>query len=133
MQLLHDRQEGKEYLDYGCGKGLDADLLRLDKYDPHFFPEFPMKQYDVIYCNYVLNVIPCNDDKLLTVNVMLDLLKNSPESKLYITVRRDVKKAGFTSRGTWQENVVIDGLKPIIENKSFAVYVLTKGMRFNAL
>ena len=25
-------------LDYGCGKGFDADYFGMDKYDPHFFP-----------------------------------------------------------------------------------------------
>ena len=44
-------------LDYGCGKGFDADVLQCSKYDPHFSPELPKGKFDTIICNYVLNVI----------------------------------------------------------------------------
>ncbi len=28
-------------LDYGCGRGEDADKLNFKKFDPHFFPDMP--------------------------------------------------------------------------------------------
>ena len=46
--------KGKRVLDYGCGRGSDADLLGADKYDPYYFPERPTGKYDVILCTYVL-------------------------------------------------------------------------------
>lgn len=49
-------------LDYGCGYGTDAEFLRrkgfsVDCYDPYYFPDFPTKQYSVVLCSYVLDVL----------------------------------------------------------------------------
>jgi hypothetical protein len=44
-------------LDYGCGRGFDAEYYGMDKYDPHYAPEFPKIKFDTITCNYVLNVV----------------------------------------------------------------------------
>ena len=48
-------------LDYGCGKGLDADFLEMDAYDPYYRPHGLLleRKYNVIVCNYVINVILC--------------------------------------------------------------------------
>ncbi len=47
-------------LDYGCGRGFDAEHFGMEKYDPHFAPERPTGRFDVITCNFVLNVITSN-------------------------------------------------------------------------
>ena len=45
-------------LDFGCGKGFDADHWGFDKFDPHYFPDTEVGiNYEVITCNYVLNVV----------------------------------------------------------------------------
>lgn len=49
-------------LDYGCGKGGDVRYLNsigraAIGYDPHFFPEKPEGTFDMVMCNYVLNVV----------------------------------------------------------------------------
>lgn len=89
-------------LDYGCGKGFDADYYGFDKYDPHFFPDKPRGKYDIVVCNYVLNVIEEKDEEEL-----LDELKSylRPHGQCYVSVRADIKKDGFTSRGTFQRTV----------------------------
>ena len=50
-----------EMLDYGCGKGLDADYFGMDKYDAYSSDWCNIsltteKKYDTIVCNFVLNV-----------------------------------------------------------------------------
>lgn len=50
------------YLDFGCGKGGDVTHLQslgfqAKGWDPHWCPETPLEQADVVACIYVLNVI----------------------------------------------------------------------------
>lgn len=86
-----------DLLDYGCGKGFDADYYGLDRYDPHYFPELDRsKQYDYIFCNYVLNVV----DEKTECDIILDihsLLK--PTGKAYFAVRRDMPITGRIMNG----------------------------------
>lgn len=88
-------------LDYGCGKGSDADEIGMDKYDPHFFPEFRGGPYEVVTCVYVLNVI---ENPLDRGNVERRVMgKLVPGGDAYIAVRNDKRHLnGFTSKGTWQ-------------------------------
>lgn len=107
-----------DVLDYGCGKGFDADTLGFDKYDPHYFNTFPTKQYDIIVCNYVLNVVP-KELELGIIREIKALLK--PMGTAYITVRRDIKKEGITKTGTFQRNVHL----PFViheENNNYCMY-----------
>jgi len=88
-------------LDYGCGKGDDADRLGMDKYDPHFFPEFKGGPYEVVTCNYVLNVRAEPEVRDDVEEKVIGLLV--PGGDAYIAVRNDKKLLnGETSRGTWQ-------------------------------
>lgn len=55
-------KQGTSILDYGCGRGSDADLLRdlgytVSAWDPAFFPDEPKIPADVVNLGYVLNVI----------------------------------------------------------------------------
>lgn len=57
-------------LDYGCGRGDDVKNLRalvsIQGFDPHFYPTLPEQEngFDVITCNFVLNVIPDEVERL---------------------------------------------------------------------
>jgi hypothetical protein len=49
-------------LDYGCGHGIDVDLLGTQGiacagWDPVFFPDRPVQEADVVQLGYVINVI----------------------------------------------------------------------------
>ena len=44
-------------LDYGCGRGFDADHFGMDSFDPYYKNVSLVGKYDTITCNYVLNVI----------------------------------------------------------------------------
>ena len=92
-------------LDYGSGRGTDADKLGMEKYDPHYHSTRPKGKFDTVVSSYVLNVIhPVNIDDV--VSDMYDLLKDG--GKAYIAVRRDIKQEGYTSTGTLQHHVVLN-------------------------
>ena len=114
-------------LDYGCGRGVCADILGATKYDMFYFPDitFMAKQYDTIYCNFVLNVVNDPIDREHILEYIRTVLKEG--GKAYITVRRDMKRLkGWTSKGTWQGFIELD-LPVVYEKKGkFIIYELTK-------
>ena len=116
--------QGWDILDYGCGRGFDADAFQMEKYDPFYFPnkELLKKKWDCIVCNYVLNVVD-EDEVLPIVNCIRLLLSDGGVA--FITVRRDVKNEGFTSRGTFQRNVNLN-LPIVKQTATYCMYRLTK-------
>lgn len=73
-------------LDYGCGRGFDADYYRMEKYDSCSFPKRPEGQFDIILCSYVLNVVD-NKTEVVIINDIRRLLK--PGGTAFFAVRRD--------------------------------------------
>jgi 2-polyprenyl-3-methyl-5-hydroxy-6-metoxy-1,4-benzoquinol methylase len=124
MRILFEqnRLTGK-MLDFGCGKGKDADFFKMAKYDPFYFPETLENSYDTITCQYVLNVLPIEQEKEVLLRIKY-LLKE--KGMAYITVRRDLTKEGLTRKKTYQRNVFLD-LPIFYEEKfSFCIYQMTK-------
>lgn len=80
-------------LDYGCGRGQDADTFDWQKYDPNWFPEHPLANpliesgYDYIFCIYVLNVLPNPEDREFVIGDLRRLLDDGGVA--YIAVRAD--------------------------------------------
>jgi hypothetical protein len=110
-------------LDFGCGKSFDADLLDGFKYDPYYEPSSCIRMtYDYILCSYVLNVLLKKDESKILKQIKLLLNKNGIA---YITVRRNIKKEGYTSKGTYQRNVILN-LPIIKENRDYCIYKLSK-------
>jgi len=110
-------------LDYGCGKGKDAEIYKMDKFDPFYFPKkLQENSYDTVTCQYVLNVLPLEEESKILKHIKM-LLK--VKGRAYITVRRDLVKEGLTSKNTYQRNVILD--LPIFYEKknSFCIYELT--------
>ena len=112
--------ENGRKLDYGCGRGFDADFFHMDRFDPHYSPATPTKKYDTITCNYVLNVVN-KDQGARILQKIEDLLKDGGTA--YITVRRDIKKEGKTSKGTYQRNVFLD-LPILKETSTYCTYFM---------
>ena len=97
-------------LDFGCGRGSDADWLQCDRYDPHYHPYLPTGKYDTVLCTYVFNVLPKEEEYRLLTQI-LDLLRK--DGTAYVSVRNDLKREGYTSRGTYQR--FVDLPYPIIK------------------
>lgn len=108
-------------LDYGCGKGFDANYFKMFQYDTHYHPYMPVCLFDTITCNYVLNVIESD----IEINTILYIIKSKLKINgiAYITVRSDIVQAGPTSRG-YQRDVQL-GLQ-VVCRKGFTMYKLTK-------
>jgi len=124
-QYLHDQNllSGR-ILDYGSGRGFDADQLNAEKFDPYYAPHQPFGKYETIYCNFVLNVIEDEDMRLATVFRIWHLLQKGGTA--YISVRNDKRALkGRTSKGTWQGFIQLD-LPIQKQNASFVMYKITK-------
>ena len=91
-------------LDYGCGRGFDADTLNMDAYDPNWRPERPAGKYDTIMCNYVLNVVTEEIQNEIIEDV-ISLLDDYGIA--FFTVRRDIKE-DKVGRNCIQRSVVLD-------------------------
>lgn len=115
-----------EVLDYGCGKGKDAKLLRCDKYDPYYFPSYPYGLYDTILCTYVLNTMPVRQREEVIKSVISLLTVGG---RAFFTVRRDIKQDGTTSTGTFQETVKLseDKFQLLTQDSKKAIYSYYKG------
>lgn len=110
-------------LDYGCGKGFDADTLGMEGYDPYYRSVQPTGTYDTITCTYVLNVI---EDEAIRLDVLACIAERlSPGGTAYISVRADVKKDGHTSKGTYQADVRLP-LPVVVSNKQFRMYTFSR-------
>lgn len=117
-----------EILDFGCGFGEDIKFLsknglNADGYDIYYQPELKEKQYDVIICNYVLNVLLPEQQSEVLMRVS-EILK--PGGVAYFTVRRDLKYIGYRQHKihqeyTYQCNVILP-YKSVYKNENCEIY-----------
>lgn len=110
----------KDTLDFGCGRGTDAEYLKCDKYDPIFFNQYPTKLYDQILCFFVLNVILSETDRNKCLLELQYLLKEE-SSKCFVAVRRDLKKDTNSQR-----IVHLEGASTIAVNCLYEMYQFSK-------
>jgi 2-polyprenyl-3-methyl-5-hydroxy-6-metoxy-1,4-benzoquinol methylase len=110
-------------LDFGCGRGIDAEQYGLHRYDPYFYPVHPRKHFfDTVICIYVLNVITETEQEA-TIAEICSLLR--PDGKAYFAVRRDL--SGTTTLRGYAQRVVF--LPPpfvsLVRNNKFELYELS--------
>lgn len=114
-------------LDFGCGHGADVATLkqlsfRAEGWDPVHHPEPPPEKrgrFDLVLCTYVLNTLPI-EDEAPTLERIRQCLK--PGGVAYITVRADLEREGWTSKGTFQRDVHLDLPVKINKLKAFRTY-----------
>jgi 2-polyprenyl-3-methyl-5-hydroxy-6-metoxy-1,4-benzoquinol methylase len=104
-------------LDYGCGRGTDADWYGFHAWDPAWRPAVPKGTFDAITCIYVLNVLPKVVEGPILKNIR-GLLK--PGGRAYVAVRRDVPRHRVTKNGL-QRQVRLD-LPVLHEDAKFCIY-----------
>ena len=109
-------------LDYGCGRGMDADTYGMEGYDPTWRPREPSGRFDTITCTYVLNVVDeaAQEAILAAVRGLL-----APGGAAYISVRRDLPREGMQGRGCWQRYVTLDAPTLSAGKGRWATYWLT--------
>lgn len=110
-------------LDWGCGRGYDAETYNMESYDPHFQPIMPDGKFKTITCGYVLNTIEFKETRLLVLRDMQSKLELG--GKIYISVRNDKRALhGTTSKKTWQGLIVLK--LPVVRKMSgYTMYLLT--------
>lgn len=99
-------------IDFGCGRGFDAEYFNMEKYDPYHHPITPTGKYDTVTCNYVLNVVEPEEVQSI-IDQIKALLK--PTGKAYISVRRD--KEVYK-----RQHYVTLPFKLLTDNNKFAIY-----------
>ena len=110
-------------LDYGCGRGKDADTYGMDSYDPHYGPEMPTGLFDTILCSFVLNVIESEEEREQVIQDIRNRLVAG--GRAYLTVRNDKAKLnGTTSIGTWQGLIELD-LPIVYRCAGYIIYELS--------
>lgn len=115
-------------LDYGCGKGDDAQSVGCERFDPYYHAVWPQGRFDTIMCNYVLNVIE-DDQERRDVLANIDSLLET-DGVAFITVRTDKKAlTGPTGNGTWQGLIELD-LPVYHKGSGFTIYRMETG-QFN--
>jgi hypothetical protein len=118
MKILASTLDFKSCLDYGCGRGFDAQYFGLAKYDPHWHPILPEGKFKNVVCNYVLNVIASQDERLNVLRKIQGLLTDDGEA--FISVRRDLKTDSNT------QFIVELPLEIIHEDSGVCIYKLNK-------
>lgn len=106
------RDQGRKrirLLDFGCGHGNDLEFYEDSSsveavgYDPHFMPDMPTGLFDVVMCNYVLNVIETEEQRLEALTMMWSFVK--PRGYLFLAARPSLdiefqaQKSGWTPHG----------------------------------
>jgi 2-polyprenyl-3-methyl-5-hydroxy-6-metoxy-1,4-benzoquinol methylase len=107
-----------ECLDYGCGRGYDCDTLGIDGYDPNWRPDTVLKKYDIITCNYVLNVVDEKEQEEIIEHVKSLLNKGG---RAFFTVRRDIKK-DYAGKGYPQRLVYLDMESIYFRKNRYEIY-----------
>lgn len=118
MRWLHKNGllDGKRMLDFGSGRGFDAFYFSMEEYDPHHYPEKPRGTFDVITCNYVLNVVEPSEVPQILSEIR-SLLKE--DGVAYVSVRRD--------KDTLKRQHLVKLSEEVIkENSNFAIYKIKK-------
>ena len=125
-------------LDYGCGHGCDLNYLKDNKFHIEGYDKFIStysnqfyykKNYDKVFCFYVLNTIHSNLERIETLNNIFKVLKN--EGSLFIAVRsieelKSINKDNLTEyndgyvtiRGTFQKYFTKEDLENLL-HKNF--------------
>jgi DNA phosphorothioation-associated putative methyltransferase len=124
-------------LDYGCGKGMDVEWMKshdfhIVGYDPYYSPntlqDGMQNCFDIITCNFVLNVIEGCQERENVIHHIKGLLKKCGVA--YISIRADKAKLnGYTKRGTFQtyvNNLPAHGFHLIKKTGSYELYEFVK-------
>lgn len=115
------------FFDYGCGHG--GDVTRIAElgytssgWDPHYYPDNPLKAADIVNLGYIINVIEDAKQRREALVKAWSLTKNILIISAQILVdnrQRDLVAYGdgiLTNRNTWQKYYKQEELKTYIDS-----------------
>lgn len=124
-------------LDYGCGRGGDVAALTAsgvdaDGWDPHWRPEAPRRESDVVLLTYVLNTIEDADERMQTLEAAWMLARKVLVVTARLTWERgrvtgeDYSDGVITSRSTFQHLYGVKELAALVGRVSGQRTVLAR-------
>jgi len=125
LEAYRSKDQELKTLDYGCGRGQDADRNGWDKYDPSWFPEdkdLSYYDYDIVLCTYVLNVIKEESDRIEVLKELKRYLKS--DGIIAVTVRRGFKETDKQFNIT-KEFMKSQGFISWYKKKNFEIFKFT--------
>jgi len=124
IEKHHFWDEQTAILDYGCGKGADANHLDTARYDPFYFPNPTSSKYYIILCTYVLNVV----DEPTQVNILKDIQNLLyPGGIAFISIRRDIPKGVTEIKGKeYSQRYVTLDATTYHKTNNYETYIITK-------
>ena len=114
-------------LDYGCGKGFDADSQGWSAYDPHYRQTYPTGQFNTIIVNHVANILTSRSRTELYSSVN-ELLADGGIA--YISVARNIPKRGKAGVRRRLQNYVVLTLPSVFCDDEEEIYALEKNAVF---
>ena len=110
-------------LDFGCGRGADADHFGWDGYDPVHRPFRPRGHYQSILCNGLLANLNRSHRAMLIGHIREFLLDFG---RAYLVVPRNLPAAGNHDAENGVQHYVVLSLPSVYADDEFEIYELTK-------
>jgi DNA phosphorothioation-associated putative methyltransferase len=117
---------GYTFFDYGCGRGNDLASVKLNEiqaagWDPHFAPEEPILEADVVNLGFVINVIENLDERVNALKRAFSLSRKvlAVSVMLYNNYANNGRPYGdgyLTSKNTFQKYYTQAEVKEFVES-----------------
>jgi hypothetical protein len=117
-----------QIIDYGCGRGFDADHFGWDGYDPYYRQEKPTGEYDTIICNHVANILTRKSRHKMfeSINGLL-----AEGGVAYIIVSRRIPEIGKMGLRKRIQNYIVLTLPSVhVAEGEYEIYKLNKDVEF---
>jgi hypothetical protein len=114
-------------LDYGCGKGFDADDQGWEAYDPYYRSVEPTALYGTIIVNHVANILTRDSRAKLLERVTALLAEGG---KAYVSVARNIPESGKHGSRHRIHNYVVLTLPSVYADDEEEIYCLAKGATY---
>lgn len=115
-------------LDFGCGRGFDADHFGWVGYDPYYRQELAEGEFDTIVCNYVLNMLTRESRRSVLESIQSLLIV---DGIAWLVVSRNIPQAGKLGGRKRIQNYVVLDLPSVYLDEKMEIYRLSSQDRID--